>query len=37
MMMPEIGRSLVHVEGHDPFSAWITAMGSECETTQVRL
>ena len=37
VMMPEIGRSLVHVEGHDLISAWITSMDGECETTQTRL
>jgi hypothetical protein len=28
--MPELGRSLVHTEGVDLVSEWITTLGGEC-------
>ncbi|MCH2337202.1 MAG: hypothetical protein MK316_08060, partial [Pseudomonadales bacterium] len=37
VMMPEIGRSLVHVEGYNLIAAWISTMDSECEIGQTTL
>ena len=37
VMMPELGRSLVHIEGYNLIAAWITALGGKCQTPQTKL
>ena len=37
VMMPEIGRSLVHVEGYNLIAAWISTMDDKCEIGQTKL